>query len=57
VRTGLTVVGHVHDEIIVESDEGSGELDVLETVMRTRVPWAPGLPVNTEGYTARRYRK
>jgi len=50
---GYPVVGHVHDEAIVESTD-------LEEVTRlmVQVPrWARGLPLDGEGFIADRYRK
>lgn len=50
---GYPVVGHVHDEAIVESTE----LEHITKIM-TQVPrWARGLPIDGEGYLADRYRK
>ena len=47
------VVGHVHDEVIVESTD----LDNISKLM-TQVPrWGRGLPIDGEGYLADRYRK
>ena len=51
---GHRVVGHVHDEILVEGDV---PLDEVTEIM-TEVPsWAEGLPVGGAGFTCRRYRK
>jgi DNA polymerase len=53
-RLGYHPVAHVHDEILVE-----GEHDV-ETISRimTEVPsWADGMPINGEGFNAKRYKK
>lgn len=51
---GFRVVGHVHDEILVE---GEHDVDVIADIM-TQVPdWAAGLPVSGEGFTCERYRK
>jgi DNA polymerase len=50
---GYPVIGHVHDEILVEST------DLKEiTQLMTQVPrWARGLPLDGEGFVADRYRK
>lgn len=56
-EAGYSIVLHVHDEIVCEeSIEGHG-LEELEGIMRKPPAWAEGLPLNTEGYTAKRYRK
>lgn len=50
---GFPVVGHVHDEAIVESTE----LEEISKIM-TQVPrWGRGLPIDGEGYLADRYKK
>lgn len=55
---GLNVVGHVHDEIICEEDDGLfSALTLLNDCMSRPLKWAPGLKLASEGYTARRYRK
>ena len=53
-RAGYSVVGHVHDEVILEGLEPIG--DVAE-VMTTASAWAAGLPLDAEGYQCARYRK
>jgi DNA polymerase len=50
---GLTVVLHVHDEIVID---GPG-YDTLIQIMSTPPKWAEGLPLRAEGYRADRYRK
>jgi DNA polymerase len=56
---GLTIVGHVHDEIATENDdtpEGLGLEDL--TWCMSQVPkWAPGLPLIAKGYTGYYYKK
>lgn len=50
---GYSVVGHVHDEILTS---GYHLADV--TRIMTQVPsWAPGLPLDAEGYEEMRYKK
>lgn len=51
---GFRVVGHVHDEILVE---GSHDVEAVNQIMTELPSWATGLPVDGEGYTCRRYRK
>lgn len=53
---GFDVVFHVHDEAVVEAPEGIG----IETIndLMTKVPdWAEGLPLNSEGYITKYYKK
>lgn len=51
---GYRVVGHVHDEILVE---GEHDVETISSIMTEPPSWAAGLPINGEGYTCRRYRK
>lgn len=52
-EAGYPVVGHVHDEVIVESTD----LEEITRIM-TQVPtWARGLPIDAEGFTCDRYKK
>ena len=50
---GHRVVGHVHDEVLVE---GTNVTEV-QNLMCTPPDWAAGLPINAEGFTCSRYRK
>lgn len=54
VQEGYRVVGHVHDEVIVE---GSHSVDDVAQVMCGSSPWADGLPLAAEGDRMPRYRK
>lgn len=51
---GYTVVAHVHDEIIVE---GEHDVDTIAALMCQVPGWAPGLPIDGEGFNCERYRK
>lgn len=56
---GMRVVAHVHDEIIVECDEGT-ERDTLRDMVRimsTAPAWAEDFPLACEGFTSRRFTK
>jgi DNA polymerase len=50
---GYAVVGHVHDEVIVESTDLPG----VEKLMVQQPSWASGLPLDAEGFVTDRYRK
>lgn len=56
---GLSTIGHVHDEIIVEHDEDAVELgyEELHEAMTTCPEWAAGLPLAAETYISKRYTK
>lgn len=55
---GYEIVMHVHDEIIVDApvSDTSAYQNILET-MKSPIPWAPGLPLNADGYVCDYYRK
>lgn len=52
---GFEIVLTVHDEIVAETTNGTGE--GLARIMAAPPPWADGLPLNAEGETLQRYRK
>lgn len=51
---GYKVVGHVHDEILVE---GRHDVDRIAEIMSEPPDWAAGLPIGAAGFTTERYRK
>jgi len=53
---GYNTVFHVHDEVIVEAPESVPLKPVLD-IMAMPVPWAPGLILRGDGYTAEYYKK
>lgn len=57
---GYRVVGHVHDEVIVDVSGVSDKEAALEKIvaMMSKAPvWADGLPLNAEGFITDRYKK
>ncbi len=50
------IVGHVHDEIIIEAREGDKLEEVCEIMSRTP-DWIKGLKLRADGYVCRTYRK
>ena len=50
------IVGHVHDELIIECDPRVSLEAVCEQMGRTP-PWVPGLKLNADGYECRFYMK
>ncbi len=50
------IVGHVHDELIIEFDSGASPDAVREQMGRTP-PWLPGLKLNADGYECGFYMK
>jgi DNA polymerase len=51
---GFNVVGHVHDEVLVD---GEHDPEVIKKIMCELPSWATGLPVDGEGNVFARYRK
>lgn len=52
--SGLPVVGHVHDEILVE---GHHPVEEVARIMSESPAWATGMPIAGEGFVCQRYRK
>lgn len=50
---GYRTVGHVHDEVIVESTD----LEGITRIVTANPSWAQGLPLDGEGFVTDRYRK
>lgn len=53
-EAGHKVVGHVHDEILVEAP---ASVDEVTEIMVTPPTWSAGLPLAAEGFYCPRYRK
>src|SRR5258708_5918392 len=58
-EVGFEIIGHVHDEIVTLSEDTEDSLGLvdLKCIMSTTPVWAPGLPLNAEGYEGYFYRK
>ena len=55
--TGLGIVGHVHDEVILEVPKGQFTVDDVCNIMNRNPAWADGLPLSSAGYTGNYYFK
>jgi len=53
----LGVILHVHDEIVIQTDQPEQVTEQLRKVMCTAPPWAQGLPLDAEIQTMTRYGK
>jgi DNA polymerase len=53
----LGVILHVHDEIVIETDQPEIVTEQLRRVMCTSPAWAPDLPLDAEIHTMARYGK
>lgn len=61
-QRGFHVVFHVHDEVIVEVPEQDypdrdAALETISRIMSEPISWAPGLPLNADGWTGDFYTK
>lgn len=54
---GLGIVGHVHDEVILEVPKGSMTVDDVCAIMNQNPKWTDGLPLSSAGYTGNYYFK
>jgi len=50
------IVGHVHDELIIEAPQGTELNTICETMSQTP-PWLPGLLLRADGYETEWYMK
>lgn len=55
-REGYRIVAHVHDEVILEADQGE-TVDTVCSLMGQAPDWAPGLQLRADGYECEFYRK
>ncbi len=51
------VIMTVHDEVVAEVPEGSGTVNEFELLLNTLPKWGRGLPVESEGWRGRRFKK
>ena len=52
---GLNIVGHVHDEVIIEAPIGKYTVDEVCKLMAVKPDWCEGLPLAAAGYLAPSY--
>lgn len=51
------IVMHVHDEIIIEEHRDGATVEEITGIMGLPIDWAPGLPLNADGYACDFYKK
>lgn len=56
-KAGYDIVMHVHDEVVIETDENSNELEKVTEIMGQDIPWAKGLPLRADGFECDYYQK
>ena len=56
-QAGIAIVGHVHDEVILEVPEGTITVDDVCGLMNQNPAWSEGLILNSAGYSGGYYFK
>lgn len=56
-NAGNQTVMHVHDEAVLEIPEETADLERIESIMKQPISWAPGLPLNADGFISTYYKK
>ncbi len=54
---GFEINFHVHDEVILDVPKGQSTPEEISDIMCEPIPWAPGLPLNADGYRCDFYMK
>lgn len=55
--TGYRIVFDIHDEVVIEAPAGLADLDRVVEIMSRPIPWAPGLPLNADGWVDGYFKK
>ena len=56
-KAGYKIKFHVHDEVILEAENGTGSKEEVEKIMAEPVSWAKGLPLKADSFEAFYYKK
>ncbi|WP_127837215.1 DNA polymerase [Clostridium prolinivorans] len=56
-EAGYKIKFHVHDEVILEAENGTGSKEEVEKIMAEPVSWAKGLPLKADSFEAFYYKK
>jgi len=54
-KAGFEIVGHVHDEVIIEAPIGKHTVDEVCKLMAQNPEWCPYAPLAAAGYVAPDY--
>lgn len=54
---GYRIVFDIHDEVVIEAPAGLADLDQVVEIMSRPIPWAPGLPLNADGWVDGYFKK
>lgn len=56
-KEGLPVVFHIHDEVVIDCHADTATLEDVVDIMSRPIPWAPGLPLNADGWVGGFFKK
>jgi len=56
-EAGYRIVFDVHDEVVLEAPEDKADLAAVVRIMSQTPPWAPGLPLNADGWVNQFFHK
>lgn len=56
-QAGYPVAFSIHDEIVSDVSETFADLETVTRIMSLPISWAPGLPLNAEGWVGKYFRK
>ena len=56
-EAGYKIAFHVHDEVVLDVPHGFGSIKEVEAIMSQDIAWAPGLPLQAEGFESDYYMK
>lgn len=56
-EAGYPIIMHVHDEIIADVPNDEKSLSEMEELMGQTLDWAPGLPLDSDGFETAYYKK
>lgn len=54
---GLPVIFHIHDEVVIDCPPDSATLEDVVKIMSLPISWAPGLPLNADGWIGKFFKK
>lgn len=56
-QSGIPVIFHIHDEVVIECDANTASLDDVVKIISQPIPWAPGLPLGADGWVGQFFKK
>ncbi|WP_156965290.1 DNA polymerase [Pontibacillus litoralis] len=56
-KAGYESIMHIHDEVVLDVPQERVDLEKIENIMKQPIQWAPGLPLNADGFISDYYMK